>query len=210
MRLLIALGAAALLMGCPGGEDPDGGDDSETVCVEPPTDLAVPFKDFDGVVAHWALSGGCIQTSYAPDMKGSLAEFEAALAAWDEQSCSDLCFTAPVESTVPADDISQRRVHLVSGRPSGTEGYKVQTTLTLRLSTGRLLQSVIYVNTAEPGEVTRGDWLTAVGKALGVGTPAAGVDSVMTREQPQPRTALTERDIETFCRLYGRPTFCGN
>ncbi|REG30719.1 hypothetical protein ATI61_106188 [Archangium gephyra] len=205
----MALGAATLLVGCP-GEGPDEGEDSETVCVEPPADLAVPFKDFDGVVAHWALSGGCIQTSYAPDMKDALPEFQAALAAWDEQSCSDLCFSAPVESTVPADDTSQRRVHLVSGRPPGVEGYKVQTTLTLRLSTGRLLQSVIYVDTARAGEVSRGDWLTAVGKALGMGTPAAGVDSVMTREQPQPRTALTGKDLETFCRLYGRPTFCGN
>ncbi|HYO66384.1 MAG TPA: hypothetical protein VEU33_09905 [Archangium sp.] len=209
MRLMSALGAA-LLVGCPGSEGPDGGEDTEAVCVEPPADLAVPFKDFNGVVAHWGLSGGCIQTSYAPDMKDSLEAFEAALAAWDEQPCSDLCFTAPVESTVPADDTSRRRVHLVSGRTPGTEGYKVQTTLTFRLSTGRILQSVIYVDTARPGEVTRGDWLTAVGKAVGMGTPAAGVDSVMSREQPQPRTALTGKDTETFCRLYGRPTFCGN
>ncbi|HEX5748065.1 MAG TPA: hypothetical protein VFZ09_17620 [Archangium sp.] len=209
MRLMIALGAAALLVGCPGTEG-DGGNGADDVCVNPPVDLAVPFKELSGVVAHWALSAGCIQTSYAPDMKDALPEFEAALAAWDAQACSDLCFTAPVESTVPAEDSSQRRVHLVSGRPAGVEGYKVQTTLTLRLSTGRLLQSVIYVDTAAPGAVTRGDWLTAVGKALGIGTPAEGVDSVMSREQPQPRTALTGKDIETFCRLYGRPTFCGN
>jgi hypothetical protein len=205
---MMALGAAALLVGCPGTDGPDDG--GESVCGEPPADLAVPFQEYDGVVAHWALSGGCIQTSYAPDMKDALPEFEAALAAWDEQGCSDLCFTAPVESTLPVDDASQRRVHLVSGRPEGTAGYKVQTTLTLRLSTGRILRSVIHVNTAEPGAVTRGDWLAAVGKALAIGTPAAGVDSVMTREQPQPRTALTGKDLETFCRLYGRPTFCGN
>jgi hypothetical protein len=170
----------------------------------------VPFKEFDGTVLHWALSEGCIQTSYAPDMKGSLAEFQAALAAWDEQSCSELCFTAPVESTVPADDFSQRRLHLVSGAPEGSDGNKVQSVLTLRLSTGRILQGVIHVNTALPGEVTRGDWLAAVGKALGMGTPAAGVDSVLSPERPQPRTALTEPDTESFCRLYGRPTFCGD
>jgi hypothetical protein len=86
----------------------------------------------------------------------------------------------------------------------------VRSVLTLRLSTGRILQGVIHVNTALPGEVTRGDWLAAVGKALGMGTPAAGVDSVLSPERPQPRTALTERDLESFCRLYGRPTFCGD
>ncbi|WNG62374.1 hypothetical protein F0U59_52515 [Archangium gephyra] len=204
MRLMMALGAA-LLVGCPGM---DG--DSEAACMDPPADLAVPFRELNEVVAHWALSEGCIQTSYAPDMKDAREEFEAALAAWDEQTCSDLCFSAPVESTVPVDDTTQRRVHLVSGRPPGTEGSKVQTALTFSMSTGRILQSVIYVNTAEPGEVTRGDWLMGVGKALGMGTPAAGVDSVMSREQPQPRTALTGKDLETFCRLYGRPTFCGN
>jgi hypothetical protein len=49
-----------------------------------------------------------------------------------------------------------------------------------------------------------------VGKALGLAPPATGVDSVLSRERPQPRTALTERDIESVCRLYGRPTFCGD
>lgn len=199
-----------MLVGCPGPEETGGG---EAVCVDPPRDLAVPFKEQDGKVLHWVLSEGCIQTSYAPDMKGSVAEFEAALAAWDEQSCSELCFTAPVESTVPAEDFSQKRLHLVSGAPegvTGTTGYKVQSALTFRRSTGRILQSVIYVNTAVAGEVTRGDWLAAVGKALGLATPEVDVDSVLSREQPQPRTALTERDVESVCRLYGRPPFCGD
>lgn len=50
----------------------------------------------------------------------------------------------------------------------------------------------------------------AHGRALGLGTPAPGVDSVLGPERPQPRTAPTGRDVESFCRLYGRPTFCGD
>lgn len=212
MRRMIALGAA-LLVGCPGSDgdpQPDGGTGPEVACENPPKDLAVPFTEMEGKVLHWALSEGCIQTSYAPEMQGALAEFEAALAAWDAQSCGELCFTAPIESTLPGEDYSLRRLHLVSGEPEGSDGNKIQSILTFRRSTGRIIHGAIHVSPTRPGVLSRGDWVAVVGKALGLGTPAPGTDSVLSPERPQPRTAPTERDIESFCRLYGRPTFCGD
>ncbi len=212
MRRMMALGAA-VLVGCPGTEGeprPDGGT-PEVACVNPPEDLAVPFTELNERVVHWALSEGCIQTSYAPQMQGSLGEFQAALAAWDEQTCGDLCFTAPIESTLPGEDYSLRRLHLVSGEPAeGSDGSKVQSILTFRTSSGRVVHGAIYVNPARPGVLSRGDWVAAVGKARGLGTVGREVDSVMNFERPQPRTAPTALDLESFCRLYGRPTFCGD
>jgi hypothetical protein len=64
------------------------------------------------------------------------------------------------------------------------------------------------VSPTRPGVLSRGDWVAVVGRALGLGTPAPGTDSVLSPERPQPRTAPTARDVESFCRLYGRPTFC--
>jgi hypothetical protein len=202
-----------LLMACactPDGDPPPDAGVPEVACKNPPTDLAVQFTELQGSVVHWALSEGCIQTSYAPDMQEALPAFQAALSAWDSQACSDLCFTAPVVSTVSPDDFSQRRLHLVSGVPEGSDGQKAQAILTFRVSTGRIVQGVIYVNPHQPGTLSSGDWLAVVGRALGLGTAATGVDSVLSPQRPQPRTALTERDVESFCRLYGQPTFCGD
>jgi hypothetical protein len=208
--VVLLMASACIVAPPPKPEDPRPDAGGPKVACAPPRDLAVPFNEADGTVIHWALSEGCIPTSYAPDMEAALPEFQAALKAWDDQACSDLCFTAPTLSTVPLDDLSQRRIHLISGVPPGGDGHKAKATLTFFMPGGRMVKSVIYVDPAHPATLSSGDWLAQVGKSLGLSAPDTDVDSVLTWEQPQPRTALTARDIESFCRLYGRPTYCGD
>lgn len=162
--------------------------------------LAVPLSRSErGLVLHWHLQGDCVATRFDPALEHRAADLQAALDAWSEISCSQLCF-APLLGGAPDD--TERAVYFQLDPVADVDA---SVTARFAAPTGRLWRVEVLLADPPDGDDDMGDLLWSVGRALGLASPPRSIDSAMngTRDAP------TEADVEAVCTLYGEAPLCG-
>ena len=195
MRWGIAL---AFACGC-SSSSPQAPDDESPSCGTPPA-LAVPIATahVTGEPLHWR-SDRCIDVTYAALSAAQVADLEYALDAWSAVGCRSLCFYGPVESDASLKG-ADGRLHVTT-----TTHFPASSTVVYFESSGRIRGALIDLTEAQG----RGELVRQLGLDLGLGKPAAGVDSVLAPSYPIGDTTVpTASDAEALCALYGRPPLC--
>lgn len=157
---------------------------------------------------HWALSPGCIPTSYSADLAPQAALLTAAVKAVNDIDCATLCLDPPQQRDDEPDlKRAERRIHFQLGPVSGDD--TVFTTVYYEVTTGRILIATANIASADVAKMlTAGDVLHLLGSAVGLEKVADGVDSVMADSSSA--SALTTADREALCTLYGTSSYCGD
>jgi len=161
-----------------------------------------------GLVVHWPLKPGCVAVSYTADVAQLAALIDQGSHAWSDVGCSDLCLEPPQhDDNVPEFHRRERRIHIRSGTP-GDPTAPAQTDLIFEQTTGRIMKAEILVDVTKLDKLQDHHWLPLLGMALGLKTADAKMDSVMASGWQM--TSLTQSDEVALCKLYGKPSYCGD
>jgi hypothetical protein len=177
-------------------------------CKGTPPGQAVPFQPSpEGPVVHWILSQGCVATSYTKSLASRAADIAAAVKAWDDIACNELCLEAPVENEVDPDLAwAERRLHFKTEKPPSSPAM---TTVHFESPTGRIFIAVASIDPDHTDKLTRADLLQLVGLGIGLATmPPGTTKSVMTVGSGEKEP--TADDETAICKLYGKPSYCGD
>ncbi|MBI5499964.1 MAG: hypothetical protein HY907_06955 [Deltaproteobacteria bacterium] len=181
--------------------------DDVPACNGTPAGQVVPPATFcyAGQPLHWTMEQGCIAVSYAAAVASRAADIRAALDAWDDNSCSRLCFGTPAPGEeLPDYARAERRLHFgTREEPPGTHSF----TYVFENATCRVLGAEVQLDPSALSSLSRAELVHLVGRALGLGAPPPGTDSVMAGNGAEEPSAL---DDQAMCALYGDPSFCGD
>jgi hypothetical protein len=191
----------------------------EMVCLSPEGDVptcsgtppgqVVPFQPGpQGPVVHWVLSG-CVATSYTSSLAVRAADIAAAVKAWDDVACSELCLEPPRVSEADPDlDRGERRLHFRSEKPLSSS--PAVATVNFEPATGRIFTAVASIDPQQQGSLSKTDLMQLVGLGVGLATvpPGGSIESVMALGSAA--KAPTAADRTAICKLYGRPSYCGD
>ncbi len=205
-----------------GGQDAGGGDAAadgsiefdecvegdwpgkEAECDPAPTlEVAFATPTDGGPALHWPMSLGCIRVTYQPALEPNLGEVTAALDAWDDLTCSRLCFGTPSPAQQPPPTMCHAHVlHFTTDHAGFNEQIVVGSSLTFDEYSGVLFSAVVSMRDVSVGAKNLAG---AVGRALGLASPTEA-DSVLNHTHDA--TAPTVADEESMCAIYGRPKYC--
>jgi hypothetical protein len=153
----------------------------------------VGFQRFDDVVTRWGAIT-CIPVAVDPALTTFEPEIAAALGAWSDFECTDLCFAR-------VDSIAGGGIEIRSGAGAETTG---RVSLEFNVRSGAVQHGVIEAVPGHPDFTPRlfSYW---VGLALGLSS-SAGVDSMLdiTRVRDGVLTMPTALDEAAVCALYRR------
>ena len=189
-------------------------------CTEQPDGQVVPFATLgSGRTVHWAIKSGCIATSYDSGLSARADAIRVGLNAWENVSCSEICFDDPFETPL-VPELREQRIHFAIDELE-PEFLRVNAVtiaqFEIRPDTGRITNVLIRIrSTDDPNyDATVGledsDFIRLVGFALGLATPSEPSNSIMTDATvPRSIVALTPEDEAAVCSLYGTPSYCGD
>ncbi len=126
--------------------------DSRPTCKNQPDGQTVPFETADsGTTVHWPQPATCIATSYHSNIADRLDAIRAALKAWQDVSCSQICFEDPIQlDEEPDTSIHERRIHFVTEAPLGFspgESRNSETTINFEEfpDTGWIVRAIVRI-----------------------------------------------------------------
>ena len=164
--------------------------------------IEVPItRDETGLVKHWGLQDGCLPVRFDPQLEHRGDELQRALEVWEGVECSQICFgpllggeLAPLGESTPG-------IYFV---PKTSGDGPVAVNVVTDSPSGRLVRVEIRVGEPARGAEGLDDLYWGVGRALGLGSPSAGIESLLNGGQ----TAPTSADKATLCLLYGEAPLC--
>lgn len=170
-----------------------------------------------GGIEYWSLEPGCIAITYQPDLDAAqVAHLEAAVSAFDDVACSQLCLESPVAQAFDPAQLDLdllnalaslgRRIHFMVDRRALANGGLTEVNTDAQSSV--MLGAFVFLPETPADPLQRGDFVQLLGATLGLGGAASGVDSVMSPERPQPRSLPTALDAALLCELYGDDPLC--
>ncbi len=182
-------------------------------CQGTPDGQLVPFQIVGNRPLHWPLEAGCIATSYHSNIADRVDAITAALQAWEDISCSQICF----EDLVQRDDApdvpsAERRIHFYVGDISvGDVPALTELKHETKPNTGWILNAHVIIRSKDdPKYEPISDllFLTYVGFAIGLETTFETEDSIMSVLRSS--ETITTNDETAVCTLYGTPSYCGD
>ena len=195
---LVGLGACGRSEVFPQVDPPPPKTDVKPICGEVTPELGRATSS-TGKPLRWH-TDACIPVTYEPGLETEAAQLEAALAAWTAQSCTSLCFELPRLAMAgdPAYRLHLRLRGAGDEVPPSTIAFN---SATYDDKTGGILFADLVI--APGAQLTPGDWLGQVGRAIGFNRAAPGTDSALESGAiGSSRTALGAIDLQSVCANY--------
>ncbi len=184
--------------------------DETQVCLGSPEDLQVPLYENNqtGVIIHWTTEENCITVTYHSGLEEKLVMIQAALDAWNQISCSTLCFGIPSLQKIPFDpSTAERHLHLTTDKLSDKD-IIITTSLTYDNDNGRLFNAILEINTTHLQNLTPADLTHHIGLAVPLSAVTGDIDSIMAIPIHASLNKPTSNDQKSICRLYGQDPYC--
>jgi hypothetical protein len=170
-------------------------------CTEQISPPSMPMQqNEEGFLLHWA-GTACVATSYASGLAEYADDIAAAVDAWGQIACMELCLLSPTQNDQEPDtERAERGIHfaVLGASDDGISRFQV----TYEMTTGRLVNVVHFLRLDGPDDLTIETFVRAVGYGLGLDIPrglsVAEGDTVI------------EDARTTICAVYGSSPLCEN